>query len=322
LQAFPGAQSVGIVSDLPLSGMNADRSYTHSGIPPNEQRRRPPSADYRHCSPAYFSAIGMPLLRGRAFTEQDAHGAQPVAIVNQTLARQIWPNENAVGKQITFFSPEGLEPWRVVVGVVGDVKHHGLNVETRPEIYVPHTQAPTSTMTLVMRAAGDATTMTASVRKAVRALDADLPLFNVRTLEQLRNDTLAPQRFNLWLLGAFACIALALAALGIYGVLAYSVSQRTHEIGLRLALGAQPRDVLRLILRQALALTLIGLAIGGLGALALLRLMQKLLFEVNSTDPLTFIAITLLLLVVSLLACWIPARRAMRVDPLVALRVE
>jgi putative ABC transport system permease protein len=264
----------------------------------------------------------MPLLRGRAFTEQDAHGAQPVAIVNQTLARQIWPNENAVGKQITFFSPEGLEPWRVVVGVVGDVKHHGLNVETRPEIYVPHAQAPTSTMTLVMRASGDATTMTASVREAVRALDADLPLFNVRTLEQLHNDALAPQRFNLWLLGAFACIALALAALGIYGVLAYSVSQRTHEIGLRLALGAQARDVLRLILRQALALTLIGLAIGGLGALALLRLMQKLLFEVSPTDPLTFVAITLLLLVVSLLACWIPARRATRVDPLVALRVE
>jgi putative ABC transport system permease protein len=322
LQDFPGTQFVGIVSDLPLSGMNADRSYTHSGIPSNEQRRRPPSADYRHCSPAYFSAIGMTLLRGRAFTEQDAPGAQPVAIVNQALARQIWPNEDAVGKQITFFSPQGLEPWRVVVGVVGDVKHHGLNMETRPEIYVPHAQAPTSTMTLVMRAPGDATAMTASVREAVRALDADLPLFNVRTLEQLHNDTLAPQRFNLWLLGAFACIALALAALGIYGVLAYSVSQRTHEIGLRLALGAQARDVLRLILRQALALTLIGLAIGWLGALALLRLMQKLLFEVSPTDPLTFVVITLLLLAVSLLACYVPARRATKVDPLVALRCE
>jgi len=322
LKALPGAQSVGIVSDLPLSGMNADRSFTHDGVPPDQQQRRPPSADYRHCSPDYFEAIGIPLSRGRVFTEQDAPGAQPVAIVNEKLARRIWPNEDAVGKRIAFFSAQGTDPWMVVVGVVGDVKHRGLSVETRPEIYVPHAQAPIGTMTMVIRAAGDPAAMTAAVRGAVQALDADQPLFNVRTLERLRADSLAPQRFSLSLLGLFAVIALSLAALGIYGVISYAVSQRRREIGIRVALGAQSRDVLRLVVGQGMKLALIGTGAGLAASFALTRLMSKLLFGVGPTDPLTFVVIALLLLGVALVACWVPARRATKVDPMTALRFE
>ena len=322
LQTMPEIQSAGIVSDLPLSGMNADRSFTHEGIPTAEQQRHPPSADYRHCSPDYFQAIGIPLLRGRIFTGQDVPNAEPVAIINETLARQIWPNEDAIGKRIAFFAPRGLEPWRVVVGVVGDVKHRGLNMETRPEIYVPYAQVPIGTMTLVVRTAGDPTIVTPSIRNAVRALDTDLPLFNVRLLDRLCAESIAPQRFQMWLLGSFAILALLLAALGIYGVLSYSVSQRTHEIGLRLALGAQTSDVLRMILQQALILTLLGVAIGWLAASALLRLMRSLLFGVSPSDPLTFIAIAFLLTVVALLACWMPARRATQIDPLIAIRCQ
>ncbi len=302
--------------------MNADRSFTHEGIPPDEQRRRPPNADYRHCSPAYFQAIGIPLLRGRAFTAQDQPGAQPVAIVNESLARQIWPNEDAVGKRIAFLSAQGIDPWMVVVGVVGDVKHRGLNQAARPEIYVPHAQTPTGTMTVVLRAAGEPAALTAALRAAVKTLDADLPLFNLRTLEQLRAASLATQRFSLWLLGLFAAVALILAALGIYGLISYAVSQRTREIGIRMALGAQARDALWLALRQGLWLVLIGVAIGLLASLLLTRLMKALLFNISSTDPLTFAGVALLLALVALLACWIPARRATKVDPMIALRRE
>src|SRR5262245_58864670 len=320
LAALPGVQSAGIVSDLPLSGMNADSSYTHDGVPPDQQRRSPPNADYRHCSPQYFNAIGIPLLRGRAFTEQDTSGAEPVAIVNETLARRIWPNEDAVGKRIAFFAPQGLEPWRVVVGVVGDVKHRGLNLETRPEIYVPHAQAPTGTMTLVLRTTGDPLALVSALRGAVRALDADQPLFNLRRLEELRAASIAPQRLQMSLLGLFAAVALALAALGIYGVLAYAVSQRTHEIGIRLALGAQARDVSRLVVKQGMRLALLGVALGLLAAFALTRLLEKLLFGVSATDPMTFGAMTLLLIGVALVAGWVPARHPTKVDPLIALR--
>ncbi len=322
LAALPGVEAAGIVSDLPLSGMNADSSYTHDAIPPEQQRRSPPSADYRHCSPQYFSAIGIPLLRGRAFAEHDTPGAQPVAIVNETLARRIWPNEDALGKRIAFFAPEGLEPWRVIVGVVGDVKHHGLNMETRPEIYIPHAQAPTGTMTLVLRTTGDPLALVTSVRNTVRALDADQPLFNLRRLERLRDDSIAPQRLQTLLLVLFAAVALLLSALGIYGVIAYAVSQRTHELGIRLALGAQRGDMLRLIVKQGMRLALLGVALGLLASFALTRLMENLLFGVSATDPLTFILITMLLLGVALLACLVPARRATKVDPMVALRYE
>ncbi len=322
LQALPGVQSAGIISDLPLSGMNADRSYTHDAIPPDRQRGSPPNADYRHCSPDYFNAIGIPLLRGRAFTEQDTPDAEPVAIVNETLARRIWPNENTVGKRIAFFAPQGLEPWRVIVGVTGDVKHRGLNEEARPEIYVPHAQAPEGTMTLILRAAGDPLALTAAVRNAVQSLDADQPLFHVRTLAQLRAESIAPQRFSLLLLGLFAAVALLLAALGIYGVISYAVSQRTHEIGIRMALGAQAGDVVRLVIGQGMKLALLGIAVGLGGALVVTRSMKTLLFGVRPTDPLTFAAIALLLMLVALLACWIPARRATKIDPLTALRQE
>jgi putative ABC transport system permease protein len=322
LEALPGVQSAGVVSDLPLSGMNADRSFTHDGIAPERMRRSPPSADYRHCSPNYFRAIRIPLVRGRYFTEQDALGTQRVAIINETLARRIWPNEDAVGKRITFFAPQGLEDWRVIVGVVGDVRHHGLSSETKPEIYVPQYQTPVATMTMVLRTTGDPQTVIAALREAVRSLDQDQPLFNIRSLEQLRSGSVASQRFSMLLLGLFAAVALLLAALGIYGVISYAVTQRTREIGVRIALGAQVKDVLKLVVKQGMTLALIGVLIGLGGALALTQLMKTLLFGVSATDPLTFAVVAMLLIAVALLAALVPARRATKVDPMVALRYE
>ena len=322
LQTLPGVESVGLVSALPLSGRNGDRNFTHEGIPPDQQRQRPPNADYRHCSPAYFQTIGIPLKRGRAFTAQDQPGALPVAIVNETLARRLWPHEEAVGKRLALLSGHGVDPWLTIVGVVGDVKHRGLDQGVKPMIYVPHAQTPTGTMTLVLRAAGEPAALSAALREVVKTLDADLPLYHLRTLEQLRADSLTSQRFSLWLLGLFAAVALALAALGVYGVLAYAVNQRTRELGIRMALGAQANDVLGLVLRQGLRLIAWGVAIGLLAALALTRLMKALLFNVSPTDPLTFALVVLALASIALLACWIPARRATLVEPMTALRSE
>ncbi|HYE73172.1 MAG TPA: ABC transporter permease [Blastocatellia bacterium] len=322
LAALPGVQSAGIISDLPLSGMNADRSYTHEAIPPDRQRRSPPNADFRHCSADYFNAIGIPLLTGRTFTEQDAANSQPVAIVNEALANRIWPNENAVGKRIAFLAPQGLEPWRVIVGVVGNVKHRGLNTDVRPEIYVPHAQAPIGTMTLVLRTAGDPMAMAATIRKTVQSLDAEQPLFNIRALDRLRNESIAPQRFILMLLGLFAVVALFLSGLGIFGVITYTVNQRTRELGIRMALGAQASDILRLVVRQGMKLVIVGIVIGLGCALAVSRLIKALLFGIGPSDPITFIAVASILAAVAALACWIPARRATNVDPLIALRYE
>jgi putative ABC transport system permease protein len=270
----------------------------------------------------YFRAMGIPLLAGRDFTDADADGAVLVTIINETLAREFFPNEDPLGKRVRFGPPEDNEPWHTIVGVAKDVRHDGLDAGTRRGIYVAHPQKPVGGMTLVLRAAVDPSSLVPAVRAKVLGLDRQVPLTNVRSMEQVVARSVWQPRLYTALFGVFAAVAVILAAGGIYGVISYAVEQRTHEIGIRLALGARPRDVVSLVVRQGMLPALVGIGIGLGGALLLTRLMASLLYSVGATDPLTFAGVALLLAGVALLACYVPARRATRVDPVVALRNE
>jgi putative ABC transport system permease protein len=247
-------------------------------------------------------------------------------VINETLARRIWPNEDPIGKRIKFGLPEDQDeedkPWREVIGVVNDVKMNGVDRPTTMQTYLPFSQMPGASVGLVVRAERDPAALAPAVEQEIHAIDKDLPVFSIWTMDQLLGNSIAQRRLTLVLLASFAALALLLAAVGIYGVISYAVRQRTHEFGIRLALGARARDVLALILKQGLKLTLIGIGLGLLAAYALTRLLESLLFGVRPTDALTFGVIVVVLLGVALLACWIPARRATKVDPLVALRHE
>jgi putative ABC transport system permease protein len=316
--ALPGVEAAGAVSILPLAGNDNSNFVQIEGrppLPPGQALR----AGRRNVSADYFRALGIPLKRGRAFTASDAKDAPPVVVINEAMARSFFAGEDAVGKRIR---TGDKSPWVEVVGVVGDVRHRGLDVETRPEMFFPHLQTPSRQMTLVARASGDPEALAAPLRERVRELDRDQPVGNVKTMETWVSESVASRRFSVLLLGVFAAVAAGLAALGLYGVVSYSVAQRTHEIGLRVALGARPGDVLRLVIRQGMTLTLLGTAVGLLAALALTRVMSGLLFGVGATDPATFVAVPLLLMTVALVACYLPARRATKVDPMVALRHE
>jgi putative ABC transport system permease protein len=317
--ALPGVQAVGVASAIPLTGWQNQTPFLAEGRQELSQQE-----ELDTVSPDYFRAMGIPLQAGRAFNEQDQFNAPRVVIVSQGLARRYWPGENPVGKRLRFpGSPN--EPWRTIVGVVGDIKQASLAGEATREYYLPHRQDNwgfTSSMTLVVRATVEPSGLIGAVSEQVRAVDKDLPIYNVKTMAQLRAQSAAASRFQTLLLGSFAAIALLLAAVGIYGVMAYAVARRTQELGLRLALGAQAGDVLKLVLARGLKLIFLGVAIGLLAALALTRWLETLLFGVRPTDPLTFGAIALVLIVIALLACWIPARRATKVDPLTALRHE
>jgi putative ABC transport system permease protein len=284
-----------------------------------------PSADFFNVGLGYFRAIGIPFIKGRDFNESDQHKSTPVIIINETLARQHFPNEDPIGKRIRpgISSYEGEKAtMREIVGVVGDVKNRSLSKDARPTYYVPQTQVPFNEMTMVVRTANDPHSIISAVTKEVEALDKDLPLFGVKSMEEYLAASVAAPRFNTTLLSIFAAVALVLTIVGLYGVMSYSVAQRTNEIGIRMALGAQTLDVLRLIVGQGLKLALIGLAVGLLGAFALMRVISSLLFGVTTKDPLTFAVVGLLLACVALLACYIPARRAAKVDPMEALRYE
>jgi putative ABC transport system permease protein len=321
IRTLPGVRSVGVVNYLPFyGGLGASSAFTVEGrpAPPPGQEI---TTDVRVTDPGYFNAMDIPLRRGRNFTDLEASEARHVALISEGMARQHFPGEDPIGKRITVPMSEKPVPTEIV-GIVGDVKYESLVDEARPAVYLPHPELTYDFMTLVIRTVGDPAEMAPAVRSELRTMDPEQPVSDVRTMHQLMADTLGRARFNTLMLGLFAGLATLLAAVGIFGVMNYSVTLRTHEIGIRVALGAQQGRVLMLILRQGLVLTLIGIGIGLMGALALTRVLSGMLFGVDATDPATFAAIVLLLAVVSLIACYIPAWRATKVDPMTALRYE
>jgi putative ABC transport system permease protein len=321
LRSLPGVEAVGAVSTLPLSGNNWGRSLTVEGFPVLSVGQAP-LIQHNVITPGYFRTLGIPLLEGRDFTDADVQNGPKIAIIDERIAREYWPNESAIGKRIRFGPPEDNEPWHTIVGVVGAVRHERLEATTRNSVYLPHTEISIGRMSLVVRAAASPERMVEPVRGQIREIDPDLPITNVRTMEEVVAQSVWQPRLYTILFGIFAVVALLLAAVGLYGVMAYTVTIRTHEIGLRVALGARPGDVLKLIAGQGIKLVMIGVATGLGAALLLTRLMASLLFGTSASDPLTFAGIAVLLTLVALLACWIPARRATKVDPMVALRYE
>ena len=316
VRGLPGVESVGLVTELPLSGQLNDMPFTVEGRPPVTIDQAF-DADFRRVNQHYLSTLRIPLLRGRNFTEQEVRQSAKVLLISELLASQVFPNEDPLGKRLIMVM--GPQPWEII-GIVGDIRERALETQPFPAMYLP-TYA-TGRENLVIRTQGDPTNITAAVRKEVHALDPDQPVADVKTMEQWVETAVAAPRYRTLLLGMFALLALVLASTGIYGVMSYSVAQRTHEIGVRMAVGARQLDVLKLVVLQGMGLVLIGVAVGLLGAFALTRVMSSLLFGVGAKDPVTFAVVATLLSLVAFVACYIPARRATKVDPLVALRYE
>ncbi|HEV2915195.1 MAG TPA: ABC transporter permease [Pyrinomonadaceae bacterium] len=321
ISALPGVASAASVSILPLSGGNSCDGVMIEGRPA-ATASDVPCVEVRSISPDYFRTMGVPLVRGRALNDHDTSDAPAVVVVNESLVRRLFPGEDPLGRRINHSAPDKPQVWREIVGVVGDIRHFGPDAEARPEFYEPQLQAPNWGTGLVVRASGDLTNLAAAVRGEVRALDPDLPVYNLKSMEELVSETVAQPRFRTLLLAIFAAVALLLSATGLYGVMNYWVTQRTREIGVRMALGAQARDVLRMVVGQGMILAAIGVAVGLVAAFGLTRLINSLLFNVSATDPLTFACVALALCVVAFLASYLPARRATKVDPMVALRYE
>jgi putative ABC transport system permease protein len=319
VESLPGVRSAALTDSLPLSPYQGFLMMSPNRLLSRAALSSSTTVMMRMLtvSPGYFYTLGIPVLTGRTFTDHDDEHALKVAVVNEALARHLWPTEDPVGKQ--FPPPRGE---MTVVGVVGNIRHDGLSQDTEAEFYVPYLQLPGNSMQLAVRTAVDPDSIVSAVRAQVRHVDPDQPLYHVATLQQVLSESLAPRRFNMLLLGIFAGIALALATIGIYGVMAFSVTERTHEIGIRMALGAKRSDVLGMVVRQGLKLALIGMALGVAGAWALTSFLASFLFGVAPRDPATFVLVSLALVAVSILACYIPARRATHVDPMVALRYE
>jgi putative ABC transport system permease protein len=339
---------------LPLGvGGTMGKYFSIEGRPAPSSLDQVPHVRHALISPDYFRTLGIAVRRGRSFNAQDRENSQPVVIINESAARRFFPNEDPIGKTIRLGPPDEVIPpdirslmqailkrttppgaqmpvdfyaRRLIVGVVADVKEGSLIHPVSSLVYAPLHQHKreywSNELMLAVQTEGAPESLAGAIREQVRALDQDQPVASVRTMSQLLDRSLSDARFNLWLLGLFAVVALFLAAIGIYGVISYSVTQRTHEIGIRLALGAQPRSVLRLVVRQGMTLVVAGIAVGVAAAWALTRLMATMLFEVRATDPMTFALIALLLMGVALVACYIPARRAAKVDPMVALKYE
>jgi putative ABC transport system permease protein len=323
IHEVPGIESAGMITFLPLSFHGMNFNFSVEGQPATSDAKLP-FALWRVVSPDYFRAMGIPLRRGRFFDARDSADAQPAVLVNRRLAEQYWPGEDAIGKRLKVGALDSPNAWLTVVGVVGDVRQTGLN-EQKLEFYVPYAQERRSFMAprdLVVRTKSDPATIAAAVRRAVWSVDKDQPVSNVRTLDQVVAAAISQERFQALMLGLFAALALLLACVGLYGVISYAVVQRTHEIGVRMALGAQPLDVLRLVIRQGMLLTVAGLVVGIIAGTFVTRVLSDLLFGVTPRDPLTFAGVPVLLLVVAFFACYIPARRATRIDPLAALRIE
>jgi putative ABC transport system permease protein len=316
VRSLPGVAAAGACTSLPPSYIQQGTGFTIEGRP-QEPGTQPPSAIYMPATPGYLEALGIPLIRGRTIADADTAQAPGVVVINQTLASRFFPNEDPVGHRMTI---SGVV--RTIVGVVGDAKYQGLGVEAGPQAYVPHAQSPFPGMRVVVRTTTDPSSLIAAVRTQIQSVDSEEGPTRFAPMTQLLSESVAQPRFNTFLIGLFAALAFILSAIGIYGVINYDVTQRTGEIGIRMALGAQRRDVLRLILGQGFLLTLGGLLAGLGGAMLLTRYLTGLLFEVKPTDPLTYAVVASLLTFVALAACLIPARRATKVDPLVALRYE
>ena len=323
LESLPGVEGASGVLPLPLSGDRFSISFEIDGRP--VAKKDQPSADFFVADAGYFKAMGIPIVKGRDFNQFDQHKSAQVVIVTEAFARQFFPGEDAVGKRIkpgmSTFDGEKSQ-MREIIGVVGDIRNRSLSVESKPAYYVPETQVPFNQLSMVVRTTGDPHVLINAVGKEVLALDKDVPVYSVKTMNEYLASSVAAPRFNTTLLSIFAGVALVLTIVGLYGVMSYSVAQRTNEIGIRLALGAQRRDVIALVVKQGLLLVLFGLLIGLPSAFALMRLISGLLFGVTNKDPMTFVSAAVVLSLVGLLACYIPALRATRVDPMEALRCE
>jgi predicted permease len=318
ISTLPGVESVGATWILPLSGQGAGTGFEIEGYTPAPNERT--NTAFSSITPRYFETMGIPLVRGRQFVDSDTAESQGVAIINEAFARRYFASQDPVGRRIR---PRGDDnDWLTVIGVVGDVRQTGLAEEPRPEMFLSYLQSPFPFMNVVIRTTSDPTSLAAAVRREVWAVNPDQPVANVSTMNQLMSNSIARTRFNTLLLQLFAAVALALAVVGLYGVMAYSVAQRTHEIGVRMALGAKGSDVLKMVVGQGMILVTIGIALGLAAAFAATRLMVTLLYGVSATDPVTFIGIALLLIAAAFIACYIPARRATKIDPMIALRYE
>jgi putative ABC transport system permease protein len=323
---IPGVVSAGYTTSVPLAWKGGTTGFYPEGLTQAIPGMSSYDSNHRQVSADYLKTMKIPLLRGRSFDEHDNEQTQPVAIINETMARQYWPGQDVVGHRFKLGAPNDDVPWRTIVGVAGDVRQMGLDAPIKAEMYFPYQQVTDSPWfaprDLAIRTTGEPEQIINAVREAVRAVDPDQPISNVSTLKELLGEEAAQRRVGMVLLSAFAALALLLASLGLYGVLAYFVTQHRNEIGVRLALGASPQQILMLVLRKGMTLTVLGVVIGLAASFALTRLMSSLLFGVRAADPLTFGVVPLVLAVVALLACWLPARRAAKVDPMVALRYE
>jgi putative ABC transport system permease protein len=319
VRALPGVQAAAATLPL-LGGWQSSFNVEGKPEPPPGQR---PSADIARVTADYFKAMGVRVLQGRVFDERDRAEAPPVCIVDETFASTHWPNQTPLGKRVKFGPlDDKTSPWLEVVGVVAHVKNYGVDESSRVELYMPYLQNSVGSLTLVVRTANDPSALSASVRQAVKGVDADVPVFSVRTLDALVADRTAQRRLAVLLISVFAGVALLLAAVGIYGVMSYAVAQRTQEFGIRMALGAEQEHILKMVLRHGTTMAVLGVAIGLVAAFGLARLITTLLFQTSAADPPTFSAVPVGLMLVALVACYLPARRATRVDPMVALRNE
>jgi putative ABC transport system permease protein len=329
VRALPGVTSTGFILSLPIGGaVTSARDFAIEGRPQTEGVEPLGGyggwiTGYQVASPDYFATLRIPLLQGRFFTEADDENAPSVVLINQALADRYWSGESPIGHRMTLDDPQSEDAdWATIVGIVGNTRYDGLDAEVRPEMYRPYAQAPPPFMTLVVRAEANAAGLSSGVRNAVMEVDPEQPVYGLATMEDVLSDSISRRRFTMFLFCLFAAAAIVMAAVGLYGVLAFSVAQRTGEIGIRIALGARPQRVVAHIVREGLWLGLAGLAGGALAALALTRLMSGLIYGVGATDPISFGLGAALLLAIALLASYVPARRAAAVDPVVALKQE
>jgi putative ABC transport system permease protein len=319
IRAVPGVRNAALVRATPLNGNGERMPYLVDGHA-DEDAAKLPTLHLNLVSPGYFETMVIPRLAGRDFTMQDREGSTPVAIVNAQLARRAWPNESPIGKRLRIGGADGS--WATVIGVVSNVKHFTLGEAPLDQAYLPYMQRPLIFTEVVVRAASDPMAIASAVKGAIWRVDRDQPVWRIRSMDRVLAESLGPPKITMWLTASFALVALVLAAIGVYGVMSYSVARRTQEVGIRMALGAKRVQVLSMVVRQGMTTIGIALLLGVLASLAATRVLASQLFGVSTTDPLTFAAVPLMLAVVALVACYVPARRASRVDPLIALRAE